>query len=477
MGLMLPCMVLPSAQRIEHKLSATAHAPLGAAQVADGAAAELGHLQLVPPAGQAGERTQFQLPPVPKTKAAAWAGLVAHSEAAKVAFPHDRSPRLKLQCDLFAKGMPTQQTGLGVLQPELESMSLADLRQLKRGLVAIHPRGWELARHEAAKDPKDGPRKAQQVDRTLAILSGAVFEGTSEGRAALGELTTRTNALKLPQQDWSLGEVLGHLGFLKSLQAGTAGVRSQLEGDPKALRRLEPLEARLRLICEATQPLEEQVELEFGGPREQLRQGTFDFSVLDNSPEDDAFMTLLFGLHTRPDRDAPLQAEQMGYMSTPLSVLREVFERVELGPDDVVADLGCGMGAVLQAAAHMKGCKGFGVEFDPAMSKAAQAALENTGLSDRVEIRTGDAGEADLTGASVVYLFNPFNGETLERSVDRILEAAKTRPIKVCTTGPVKNLERAGLRRTHTGHDFHSVTIYETDPALVQGTVRPLKSA
>lgn len=429
------------------------------------ALAPLQSMQLVP--SKAGEYLEVRLPPAPATASAGRVRLAAPPSKPEDLLPENANWRLKMACSAFGSGNSTEFATREQLQDALQTLSLANLQKLKRALVASHPRGWELARHEALKDPKDGPRKAQQVERTVSILTGDVFADTSEGRAALGQLVKRVGDLDVAAYNKGIGSAFRQFAALDTAQALAAEARGLLTDDPKALRRLDALDQRISSVAAVLTPLRAQIEEDFARLRQELREGKFDFdAVIGRVVDPDTFFQVLFDVHTPPGRKADVGPDGYGYMPTPFMGLRDAMEHLKLGPDDVVADLGCGAGHALQTFAHMTGCRGFGVELDAGLAKAATDALATTGLSDKVEVRCGDATEVDLSEATVVYMFNPFKGEVLDRVMDRIMDAARTRPLKICTTGPIHLPDRPGLRRVHNQGGFCAVNVFETDPAL-----------
>jgi SAM-dependent methyltransferase len=90
---------------------------------------------------------------------------------------------------------------------------------------------------------------------------------------------------------------------------------------------------------------------------------------------------------------------------TPMPVVRAMLELAEVGPDDVVFDLGSGDGRIPIMAAQEFGARGVGVEIDARLVARAQANAREAGVENRVEFRHGDMYDADLQGATVVTLF------------------------------------------------------------------------
>ena len=77
----------------------------------------------------------------------------------------------------------------------------------------------------------------------------------------------------------------------------------------------------------------------------------------------------------------------------------------QVGPGDIVFDLGSGDGRIPITAAREFGARGVGIEIDPVMVERANANARAAGVTDRVEFKLGDMYTTDLTGATVVTLF------------------------------------------------------------------------
>ena len=101
----------------------------------------------------------------------------------------------------------------------------------------------------------------------------------------------------------------------------------------------------------------------------------------------------------------PLSADQEG---CPHATVEAMLDAMKLTPDDTLADLGCGDGRILIAAAK-RGIRGIGIEIDPARAAVAVQAVKDAGVSDLVTIETGDALEFDTTRVTAVtaYLYPP----------------------------------------------------------------------
>ena len=93
------------------------------------------------------------------------------------------------------------------------------------------------------------------------------------------------------------------------------------------------------------------------------------------------------------------------YEPTPMPVVRELLELADVGPEDVVYDLGSGDGRIPITAAKEFGARGVGIEIDPALVTQAQALAREAGVEDKVEFRVGDMFAVDIRSATVVTLF------------------------------------------------------------------------
>lgn len=117
-------------------------------------------------------------------------------------------------------------------------------------------------------------------------------------------------------------------------------------------------------------------------------------------------------------RPVRLIAERIGILSdehgdlepflvTPDVLLDPLFDVAELTPDDVFADIGCGDGRIVVAAAQRHGCRAIGIEQSARSVDAARRRVRDAGLSDRVEVVHAHASDADVSGVTAALLFVP----------------------------------------------------------------------
>lgn len=98
-------------------------------------------------------------------------------------------------------------------------------------------------------------------------------------------------------------------------------------------------------------------------------------------------------------------AQAVIFEPTPMPIVRAMLALAQVGPADVVYDLGSGDGRIPITAAQAYGARGVGVEIDPALIAEARVNAKKAGLADHVHFIEGNMFEADGSGATVVTLF------------------------------------------------------------------------
>ena len=84
--------------------------------------------------------------------------------------------------------------------------------------------------------------------------------------------------------------------------------------------------------------------------------------------------------------------------------LRMVCDKLELGPDDHVLEIGCGWGSFALTAAGEYGARVTGITLSPAQAELARRRVADAGLADRVEIRLQDFREVEGTFTKVASI-------------------------------------------------------------------------
>lgn len=105
-----------------------------------------------------------------------------------------------------------------------------------------------------------------------------------------------------------------------------------------------------------------------------------------------------------PTPDTSLNLD-VPYVPTPDEAVAQMLELAEVGPTDVVYDLGSGDGRIVIMAAQRYGAHGVGIEIDPYRVYQARMNAIEAGVEERVSFREQDLFEADFSEATVVTLY------------------------------------------------------------------------
>lgn len=106
------------------------------------------------------------------------------------------------------------------------------------------------------------------------------------------------------------------------------------------------------------------------------------------------------------------------------SILYRAFRRLRPGPEDVLVDIGSGSGRAVFVASLFPFRRVIGVEKQVTLHRQAAANLAAARITPRakVEFVHGDALRFSLpSDTTVVFLYNPFEGQVFERLIDRII--------------------------------------------------------
>ncbi len=102
----------------------------------------------------------------------------------------------------------------------------------------------------------------------------------------------------------------------------------------------------------------------------------------------------------------PLREPDVIYLPTPREAVTAMLKAANVGPGDVVYDLGSGDGRILISAVHDFGAaRGIGVDIDPAMIREANDNADRARVTDRVRFLNQDLFDTDLHEATVVTLY------------------------------------------------------------------------
>jgi predicted RNA methylase len=132
---------------------------------------------------------------------------------------------------------------------------------------------------------------------------------------------------------------------------------------------------------------------------------------------------------------AELASEMVFYQPTPARHIFDFIRRARLDEQDVLVDLGAGLGHVPILAAICSSAQCIGVECEPVYVASAKKSASDLRL-DNVVFLEQDVRASDLSRATVFYLYTPFTGTLLRDVLDMLAHQAALRDIRVGTLGP-----------------------------------------
>jgi len=157
--------------------------------------------------------------------------------------------------------------------------------------------------------------------------------------------------------------------------------------------------------------------------------------------------------------------EQYPYQGTPYEFIRTFVKDLNLSPNDVLYDLGCGYGRIPLYGAMTTEAQYRGIEIVPERVVEAIAIKDKFALGN-VEFRQGNVLEQNYADGSVFFLFNPFTKETLEQVGEKLEKLTKTKRIRVVSLGPSTSYfqSQKWLQPVETGSNKHpwDLTIFES---------------
>jgi 16S rRNA A1518/A1519 N6-dimethyltransferase RsmA/KsgA/DIM1 with predicted DNA glycosylase/AP lyase activity len=94
------------------------------------------------------------------------------------------------------------------------------------------------------------------------------------------------------------------------------------------------------------------------------------------------------------------------YVPSEPEVVRRMLEVAQVGPDDVVYDLGCGDGRILVMAVKEFGAKkAVGYELRKDLYASTLKEIDRQNLKEKVRLINGDLFKADVSEATVITLY------------------------------------------------------------------------
>ncbi len=155
------------------------------------------------------------------------------------------------------------------------------------------------------------------------------------------------------------------------------------------------------------------------------------------------------------------------FSSSPIDEIRDAFQKIELSPQDVLLELGCGEAKNLILAAEEFDAGGIGYEFLDSVYDRAKENIENRNLQDSILLRRQslyELQEEDLEIATVAYLY-------LSNTANQILEPVlKQYSIKIITR--IFDLPYEGKNLTENIKLYDNFNIRCEQPKIAKSLVK-----
>jgi hypothetical protein len=210
------------------------------------------------------------------------------------------------------------------------------------------------------------------------------------------------------------------------------------------------LQRRARAICDELQAINNRIYRDI---RHDIRQGGNANALMRWVPEPlfhdqpdsrdsgesydylDALLGGVMQLQEPGQEIAALAPEMVFYQPTPARHIFDLIRRLRLDDNDVLIDLGSGLGHVPLLAAICTEARCIGVELEAAYVVSAQQSADALNLAN-ARFVAQDVRAADLSEGTVFYLYTPFTGAIWRSVLDRLASEATRRTIRIGTLGP-----------------------------------------
>ncbi|MCL4176652.1 MAG: methyltransferase domain-containing protein [Verrucomicrobia bacterium] len=145
------------------------------------------------------------------------------------------------------------------------------------------------------------------------------------------------------------------------------------------------------------------------------------------------------GIHTRGGA-LVLHPDARDYGCLAYDTYFRILARLELKPEDVVVDIGCGKGRVVCVAATYRVKEVIGVDIDADLLALGQAnGRKMRGRRAPVRFACQSAADFDFDPVSAVVLISPFGEATMDKMLGRIEQSLEARPrsLRIAYGNPV----------------------------------------
>ncbi len=173
--------------------------------------------------------------------------------------------------------------------------------------------------------------------------------------------------------------------------------------------------------------------------RERIERGVHDRAAfraaLGDVPKNDrdGWLDHVLALDMIPEDDR-LPAGCVPYLPSPVDALLRVIDQARVRANDVVIDVGSGVGRAGAFFHLMTGARVMGLEIQPRLVRASRELAARVSVSQMSCIE-GDAVNltAQIAVGSIFFLYCPFSGDRLAKLLAHLQQVAREKTIRVCS--------------------------------------------
>lgn len=137
------------------------------------------------------------------------------------------------------------------------------------------------------------------------------------------------------------------------------------------------------------------------------------------------------GIRTRGYSSAPVDGGRP-YVPLPYEVVFRILKHLALKSEDVFIDVGCGKGRVTCCASTYSLQKVIALDLNETLVKAAiENARRMRGCKSSVVGVTADATQFNYQEVTVIYMYNPFGRDIMERMIAKVAESVAETPRRI----------------------------------------------
>lgn len=177
--------------------------------------------------------------------------------------------------------------------------------------------------------------------------------------------------------------------------------------------------------------------------------------------ERDGWVDRAFGLDELPPDSDELPRGCVPYLPCSVNTLLRMVELAEVQPDDVVVDIGSGVGRATALIHLVTGASAIGIEIQSALVRSARELAQRVN-TPQVSTVHGDAAQLTryIASGDVFFLYCPFGMDRANQFLDDIEWMAKARAARVCAVNMALPA-RSWLTPVSTSHDL---AVYRSRP-------------